>query len=192
MPLKIAVIYGSVRAQRLGIKAARFIVKKLKERKHEVNLIDPLEYGLPLLDKRYSEYKPGKAPENMEKIAKILINSDGFVIVTGEYNHGLPPALKNLLDHFYKEYFFKPSAIASYSAGPFGGVRAAVHLRAVLGELGSVSIHTTFPVSMVQNAFDDQGNAIEKSYDEGIKKFLDEFEWYCNALKEARKKGLPY
>ncbi len=192
MALKIAVIYGSVRAQRQGIKAARFIVKKLKDRNHEVTLIDPLEYKLPLLDKRHMDYNPGTAPENIEKVAQILKNSDGFMIVSGEYNHSIPPALKNILDHYYNEYLFKPAAIVTYSGGPFGGVRATAQLRAILGELRMVSIPTMFPISMVQDAFDENGNVIEKEYDKGVVKFLDEFEWYCNALKEARKKGLPY
>ena len=192
MALNIAVIYGSVRAARQGIKAARFIVKKLEERKHKVTLVDPLIYKLPLLDKRYREYEPGKAPAAMEKVAEILRSSDGYIIISGEYNHGLPPALKNILDHYYREYFFKPSAITCYSGGPFAGLRAAVHLRAVLGELGTVSIPSMFPVSAVQDAFDEEGNAIEKSYESNVKKFLDEFEWYAYALKEARKKGLPY
>ena len=192
MTLKIAVIYGSVRAQRQGIKAARFIVKKLKDRNHEVTLIDPLEHKLPLLDKRYSDYEKGKAPEAMEKVAEIMNNADGFVIVSGEYNHSIPPALKNILDHYYIEYLFKPSAIVTYSGGPFGGVRATAQLRAILGELRMVTIPTMFPVSMVQDAFDENGNAIEKEYDKRVVKFLDEFEWHCNALKEARKKGLPY
>jgi NAD(P)H-dependent FMN reductase len=192
MPLKIAVIYGSVRAQRQGIKAARFIVKKLKERDYDVTLIDPLEYKLPLLDRRYSDYEKGKAPETMEKLAHIFTNADGFVIVSGEYNHGIPPALKNILDHYYKEYFFKPAAIATYSNGSFGGVRAGEQLREVLGYLGMATIQTMFPVPMVQNAFDDEGNAIDKAYEQRIKQFIDEFEWYANALKEARKKGVPY
>ena len=192
MSCKIAVIYGSVRSQRQGIKAERFIVNKLKERNHEVTLIDPLEYKLPLLDKRYMDYKPGTAPESIERVAQILKNSDGFVIVSAEYNHSVPPALKNILDHYYNEYLLKPAAIATYSGGPFGGVRAAVHLRAILGELRMVSIPTMFPIAMVQDAFDEKGNSIEKEYDKRVVKFLDEFEWYCNALKEGRKKGLPH
>ena len=192
MTCKIAVIYGSVRSQRQGIKAARFIVNKLKERKHEVTLVDPLEYKFPLLDRRYFEFERGKAPEAIEKVEKILKNADGFVIISGEYNHGIPSALKNILDHYYNEYAFKPAAVATYSSGPFGGVRAAVQLRATLGELRMVTIPTMFPISAVQNSFDEKGNAIDRAYDERIKKFLDEFEWYVDALKEAREKGLPY
>ncbi len=191
MALNITVIYGSVRSQRQGIKLANFLVKKLKERKHNVVLVDPLEYQFPLLDKMYKEYEPGKAPKTMEKVAEILRGSDAFVIVSGEYNHGMPPALKNLIDHFQIEYFYKPSAIAAYSAGPFGGARVMIHLRSVLGELGMSSIPSYFLVSMVQSAFDEKGNAIDKAYEKRVEPFLNQLEWYANALKEARKKGLP-
>ena len=191
MKLNIAVLYGSVRSERQGIKAARFIVNQLNKRGHEVTLIDPLEYQLPFLDKKYNEYKKGEAPKVMEKLAQILRNAEGFMVICGEYNHGLPPVLKNILDHFQEEYFYKPAGIACYSGGPFGGVRSAVHLRAVLGELGMVSIPTLFPVSMVQDAFDEEGNVIEEAYERRVKGFLDEFEWYVNTLNEARKIGTP-
>ena len=42
-------------------------------------------------------------------------------------------ALKNTLDYFLEEYFFKPSAIISYSVGSFGGVSAGNHLQADIG-----------------------------------------------------------
>ena len=134
--MKISIIYGSVRNDRKGIKAARYLEGKLKDRDISVNFIDPLKFKLPLLDKMYKEYEQGAAPALMEKLAQLLRSSDGFLIVTGEYNHSVPPALKNLLDHFQSEYYFKPSALASYSAGSFGGVRAAVHMRVIAGELG--------------------------------------------------------
>ena len=117
MNLTISILYGSVRSARQGIKAARYLENKLKERKIQIHFIDPLEYPLPFLDKMYKEYKAGKAPDNMEKIAGFLKASDGFLIVSGEYNHSIPPALKNLLDHFQQEYFFKPSAIVSLCQG---------------------------------------------------------------------------
>jgi len=187
MTLCVAVIYGSVRSDRQGIKAAKFMAKKLEERKHKVTLVDPKEFNLPFLDKMYKEYDKGKAPENLQKLAEIMESADAYIIVSAEYNHSLPAALKNLLDYFQSEYFYKPSGIVTYSAGPFGGVRVAVHLRAIMGELGTVSIPSMFAISAVQDAFDDEGNAIDKAYDRRITKFLDEFEWYGYALKEARK-----
>jgi NAD(P)H-dependent FMN reductase len=186
MGLKTAVIYGSVRRARQGIKAARFVARKLEERNHAVTMVDSLEHELPLLDLMYKEYDTGKAPETMETVGQILKAADGFVVVSAEYNHSIPAALKNLLDHYQSEYLYKPSAIVTYSAGPFAGVRALINLRAILAELGTPSIPSAFPVSHVQNAFDDDGVPLERAYDDRVVKFLDEFEWYANAMKRAR------
>jgi len=184
--LNTAVIYGSARKGRQGIKAARFVANKLEERQHAVTLVDSQEYELPFLDLMYKEFAEGGAPKAMRTVGEILQAADGFVIVSAEYNHSVSAALKNLLDHYQSEYLYKPSAIVTYSAGPFGGVRALVNLRAILAELGTPSIPSAFPVSGISAAFDDDGIALDKAYDERVVKFLDEFEWYENALKQAR------
>ncbi len=184
--LSTAVIYGSARRGRQGIKAARFVVRKLEERGHAVTLVDAQEYELPFLDLMYKEYEAGEAPAAMQTVSEILKTADGFVIVSAEYNHSVPAVLKNLLDHFQSEYLYKPSAIVTYSAGPFGGVRALINLRAILAELGTPSIPSAFPISQIGNAIDDNGHPLDPAYDERIVKFLDEFEWYANALRLAR------
>ena len=185
--LNTAVIYGSARRSRQGIKAARFVIQKLQQRGHAVTLVDSQEHQLPFLDLMYKEYEAGKAPEAMKTVGEILKTADGFVVVSAEYNHSIPAALKNLLDHFQSEYLYKPSAIVTYSAGPFGGVRALVNLRAMLAELGTPSIPSAFPVSQIRDAFDDDGYPLDRAYDERIVKFLDEFEWYSIAMKQARE-----
>ncbi len=189
MNLKTAVIYGSARRGRQGIKAARFITRKLNERRHDVTLVDTAEYELPFLDLMHKEYDAGSAPEAMQAVADILAAADGFVILSGEYNHSIPPALKNLLDHFQSEYLYKPSAIVTYSAGPFAGVRGLVNMRGIMAELGSPAIPSAFPVSQVWKAFDENGNAMNEAYNERVIKFLDEYEWYARALKTERDRG---
>jgi len=185
--LNTAVIYGSARKGRYGIKAARFMVRQLEDRGHNVTLVDSQDFELPLLDKMFKEYEPGHAPEAMQRLSEILSAADGFIIVSAEYNHSIPAALKNLLDHYQSEYHYKPSGIVTYSAGPFGGVRALVNLRAILAELGTPSIPSAFPISQVFKAFDDDGVALDPAYDERVVKFLDEFEWYARAMNQARK-----
>jgi len=157
MVLKTVAILGSVREGRQGIKAARFIINALKKRGHEVILVDPKEYNFPLLEKTFKQYGDD-APENMKKLSKIFKQADAFILVTAEYNHGIPPALKNLLDHFMEEYFLRPSAIVSYSMGGFGGVRAAIQLREVVAELKMPSIPTVFSISKIQDALEEDGN----------------------------------
>ena len=192
MSLNCCVLFGSVRSDRQGIKAARFVVRQLAARGHEPTLVDPLEYQLPLLDRMYKEYPPGAAPENLQRLAALYAKADAFVIVTGEYNHGVPPALKNLLDHFLEEYFFRPSAIVSYSGGSFGGVRAWVQLRAILCELGMPSIPSEFPIPRIREAMDEEGVPRDPAMDRRFARFASELEWYGHALKEARKGGVPY
>jgi NAD(P)H-dependent FMN reductase len=192
MPLKIVVIYGSVRSARRGIKAARFVERQFSERGHEVTLIDPLEHPLPLLDKMYKEYPKGSAPDTLEQLATLYRAADAFVIVTGEYNHSIPPALSNLLDHFLEEYFFRPSAIVSYSAGAFGGVRAAVQLRAMLCELGMPSTPSMFPIPRIGTAFEEDSAPADPAMTKRFQRFASELEWYAEALRDRRRAGVPY
>ena len=126
MSLHTAILYGSVREARAGIRVVRYLTAALRRRGHTTAVIDAAEERLPLLDRMYKEYEHGSAPTILEALAELYRGVDAFVIVSGEYNHGIPPALKNLLDHFLEEYLFRPSAIVCYSAGQFGGVRAAM------------------------------------------------------------------
>jgi len=190
---RFVVIYGSTRSDRQGIRAARFLVRKLEERGHEVDLLDPLGIDMPFLDHMYKEYDEGEAPAWMQDVHERLDAADGFVVCSAEYNHSVPAPLKNLIDHFQQEYFFKAAGIATYSAGPFAGQRVATHWRAVLGELGMYTCSIMFGVSKVQDAFEEDGSPVEEAYDRRVKRFLDELEWLTDALKAKRKKdGAPY
>jgi NAD(P)H-dependent FMN reductase len=120
---KIALIVGSVRRDRQGIKVARWMNEKLKNRNHMVYFIDPLELNLPLLDRMYKEM--ADPSEEMKALRNKIKDAEGYLAVTPEYNHSTYSAMKNTLDYFLEEYYFKPSAIVSYSPGIFGGINAA-------------------------------------------------------------------
>jgi NAD(P)H-dependent FMN reductase len=190
--MRFVVVYGSVRTGRQGIKAARFIVNRLKKRKHQVTFIDPKKYKLPLLKKPLWDYKSKKdAPKILQKLANLYQKADGVIVVSGEYNHSIPPALTNLLNHHFKEFFWKPSAIVCYSAGNFGGIRAAMQLRIFLAEIGMPTIPLIYPISKVQDSFDVNGKALNNMYEKNIDKFLKQLEWHAEAFKNQRKKGVP-
>jgi NAD(P)H-dependent FMN reductase len=191
MKLVVPVILGTVRTERQGIKAARFILAALEKRGHEAVLVDPMEKKLPLLDRMYKEYQPGEAPAVLEELATLYRRADGFIIVTAEYNQSVPPALKNMLDHFLEEYFWRPSSIMSYSQGRFGGVRAAVALRTILTELGMPSLPSQLAIPSIAKALDEDGVAAEPWIDKAAARFLDEFEWYARGLKAQRAATPP-
>ena len=190
MKFTISILYGSVRTNRSGIRAAYFLKNQIENRGYKVHFIDPIEFSLPLIDKMYKEYEPGNAPENMQKLANFFEESDGFIIVSGEYNHSIPPALKNILDHFQSEYLYKPSALVTYSAGAYAGVRVAVHLRAITGELGMSSIPSMLSIPKVSINFTESGTTDNPKIIQSTAKFLNEFEWYLEALKTQRLKNI--
>ena len=191
--MHFVVIYGSVRSERRGILAARFITNRIRSRGHEATLVDPMEYRLPLLDKMYKEYPKGEAPPPMEELATLYRGAHAFVIVSGEYNHGIPGPLKNLLDHYLEEYFFRPSGIVCYSAGPWGGVRAAMQLRMTLAELGMPSISSLLPVPKVQTQFAEDGTPHDEAWLPRTDRFLADLEWWAEAaLRQREHQPPPY
>lgn len=192
VPMTFAVLLGSVRSDRQGIKAARLLLAALEQRGHRAVLVDPMVTRLPLLDRMYKEYPQGQAPAELEQLAALYRGADGFLLVSAEYNHGIPPALKNLLDHFLEEYFWRPSAIACYSAGGFGGVRAAMQLRMTLSELGMPSIPSVFSIPSIGTALADDGQPTDERTTRQMNRFLDEFQWYAQALRAQRGQGTPY
>lgn len=189
MPLRVAIIYGSVRTQRRGIGLAKWLVEVVAARGHVATLVDAKEADLPMLDRMYKEFEPGTAPPQMERIHHELEAADAFVVVSGEYNHSVPPALKNLLDHYQQEYYLKPAGIVTYSKGAFGGARVGPHVRAILGELGMYTLSTIFAVSRVGDAFAPDGKMLDDAYARRVKPFLDELEWLGDALAAKRASG---
>ena len=176
---EIAVIVGSVRRNRQGIKVARWIEKKLKDRNHIVFLVDPLELNLPLLDKMYKEMT--NPTQRITDLRNKINDAEGYIAVTPEYNRSTSTALKNTLDYFLEEYYFKPSAIVSYSPGMLGGISAAQQLRLIFAELGAPSIPSSFVMPRVNTVFDENANLSDEAYNKRIVKLLEEFEKHVRA-----------
>ncbi len=193
----VAVLVGSVRAGRMADRVGKWVVAQLQARGHEAVVVDPLLLNLPLLNKMWKEVKAELAgPEaelrdQLAPLAALYDRADGFAVVSGEYNHSIPPALSNLLDYFLEEYFYRPSAIVCYSSTPFGGVRAAMQLRALLPEIGMPPIPSIQPIPSVETALSEDGVALTQELAERSGKFFDEFEWYMTALKLGREKNDP-
>lgn len=190
MKLNVAIVLGSVRRDRNGAKVGRWVAKKIEDRGHKTMMIDPVELDLPILDRMYKEMKdPGP---KFQKLHEMILSADGYVPITPEYNHTVSAALKNTLDYCLEEYFFKPSAIVSYSVGSFGGINAAQHLRQIFAGLGSPSIPSSLQISRVHDVFDESGGLMSQEYERRTERFLDEFDWYLEAFKNQRTKGTPY
>lgn len=146
---------------------------------------------LPVLKKPYHFYQDkSQAPKVLQDTNKLIAEADAYIVVTAEYNHSLPPALTNMMDHFpIASYKYTPSGIVCYSMGSFGGVRASIQARSLLGELGSPNCPSVLAVPKVNTALSADGQPPEGDtrLDKNADKLLDELEWYANALKNHKK-----
>lgn len=190
----LLVLYGSYRSDRMGIRLAHFLVQGFAARGHATELADAKSIGLPMLDRMYKEHAPGTAPEAMETLARKIKAADGFVFVTGEYNWDVQPGLKNLTDHYLEEWFWRPAAIASYSAGRAGGVRSGLAWRGILGEMGMLVVSSTLAVGPVGAALEDGGAPVGEggaALARGFPRFAADLEWWMEAAAAQRGRRPP-
>lgn len=201
MSFRILVFYGSYRSDRLGIRLAQFVVEGLRgtamgAERVDAELIDAKAVGLPMLDRMYKEYKNGEAPPAMEELSAKIRAADGFVFVTGEYNWGVQPGLKNLTDHFLEEWFWRPAAVVSYSAGRLSGARAATAWHGTLSEMGMVVVSSTLAVGPIAQTLAADGQPTGeagKALAHAFPRFADDLLWWVEAAKAQRaRKAPPY
>jgi NAD(P)H-dependent FMN reductase len=193
---RILVFYGSYRSDRMGIRLADFIVSGLKARDEDVELIDAKAIGLPMLDRMYKEYAPGSAPQALEELAQKIRTADAFIFVAGEYNWGMQPGLKNLTDHFLEEWFWRPAAIASYSAGRIAGARSNFLWHGTLSEMGMLVVSSTLTVGPISQALTADGKPLGEAgqfLEKAFVRFADDLAWWTEAGKLQRaRKAPPY
>jgi NAD(P)H-dependent FMN reductase len=189
--IKIKVILGSTRQNRLGEKPARWIVETANKRGDiDVELLDLREYPLPFFDEAIS---PSMAKEPygnpiVVKWAEKIREADGFIMATPEYNHGPSAVLKNALDYLNAEWNNKPVAFVSW--GSVGGARAVEQLRQVAVELQMAPIRNAVHIIAPWMLMDDHGNLKTESFEAAAKAMLEQLAWWTNALKTARERKI--
>src|SRR3984957_18401897 len=194
MSNQILVFYGSYRSDRMGIRLARFVVERLQRRGVTVELIDAKAVNLPMLDRMFKEYPPGEAPDQLRGLASKIRAADGFVFVTGEYNWGVQPGLKNLTDHFLEEWFWRPAAIVSYSGGRLSGVRASTAWHGTLSEMGMVVASSTIAVGPIGQTLTADGAPMGeggKALEGAFPRLADDLMWWVEAAKMQRQRKPP-
>src|SRR5215211_4172009 len=194
MTHRILVFYGSYRSDRMGIRLAQFVVEGFRARGDDVELIDAKAIGLPMLDRMYKEHPKGGAPAVLESLAGQIRDADGFVFITGEYNWGVQPGLKNLTDHFLEEWFWRPAAIVSYSAGRLSGARAASAWHGTLSEMGMAVISSTIAVGPIGQTLSAKGEPIGaggQAHERAFPRFADDLLWWVEAAKAQRQRRQP-
>jgi len=198
MSLNILIFLGSNREStppypsRLGARVAKALVSHVNERDEmTATLVDPLDYDLDKIFKPHFCYAQGKEPSDLNDLAQAIENADGYIMLSPEYNHSMSPALAHLLNHFGSSSFsYKPSLIATYSAGQWGGARAAVNMRSYLSELGCLPVSAMIHIPKAQEVFNDDGEYVNdvdaNSWDSYFARGTTQLSWWADATKIQR------
>ncbi|WP_354643823.1 NADPH-dependent FMN reductase [Kitasatospora camelliae] len=151
--LKIGILLGSTRPNRLGEQVAAWVLDIASRRGDaEFELLDLRDHPLPHLDEPLPPSLGRYQQDHTRRWAETIAAFDGFVVVTPEYNHGVPGVLKNALDFLYAEWNNKAVGYVSY--GGAGGVRSVEQLRLVAGELQMADVRQQVTLSLVTD-FED-------------------------------------
>ncbi len=147
-------------------------------------LLDLGDYDFPIMEQRLSEMKI--APPGLQSFSDKLEFADGLLIVSPEYKGGIPGVLKNALDYLKPGILRrKPVGICTVSSGGFGGVNCLMQLRMTILALGGLPIPDAFPVSRVQELFDEEGQPKDAKWPVSLRHFIDELFFYAKALAQA-------
>ncbi|MXS82785.1 NADPH-dependent FMN reductase [Nitrosomonas oligotropha] len=195
--MKLLIFLGTVRGSsppsppRLGLRVANACVMQLHQGDISVDLIDPLDFDLGLIFKPHFAYAQGKAPAQLQSLAEKIAAADGYVMVSPEYNHSLSPALTHLLNHFGSSLFsYKPSAIVTYSAGQWGGVRAAVGMRSFLSELGCLPVSAMIHIPKAHEVLAEDGSFLAsvdaERWTNYFARSFAQLTWWASAAKNQR------
>jgi NAD(P)H-dependent FMN reductase len=180
--IHIGLIYGSTRKGRFCDTVARWAADEIRAQNHyTVHIIDPAEMNTGNRD------EAGGSPTLWERMAQC----DAFVVVTPEYNHGYPAALKMLIDSVGAEWHAKPVAFVSYG-GISGGIRAVEQLRLVFAELHAVTIRDSVSFASAWELFDADGKLKQpERAQRSLAIMLVRLRWWAIALRDARA-ATPY
>lgn len=181
--LSIGLIMGSVREGRLCDRVTAWVVRSLQGVEGlTLKVIDPALFGIG------SGQFRGVGGKDLGKQLEAL---DGFIVITPEYNHSFPAALKELIDSAYSEWQTKPVGFVSYG-GMSGGIRAVEQLRQVFSELHAVTLRDAVALPDVWNRFDEQGELLEAGrMDSALRKMVQRLRWWAMATRSARL-SMPY
>jgi NAD(P)H-dependent FMN reductase len=180
--LFLPIVLGTNRKERKSVFVAEWLMREMSKRTDiETRLFDVRDFVIPQDD--YGTVIKDSFPEWRDAI----IRADGLAIVTPEYNHGYPGALKSVLDLLLKEYIHKSVAFVGVSAGPWGGTRVIEAMVPMVRKLGLAVTFSDLNFPFVQNKFDQDGALLDKAYERKVTDFLDELVWMSRTLKWGRE-----
>ena len=170
---------GSLRKGSLNKKLLQVAENILKAQPDsKIVLVDLKDFNLPVYD---GDIEAAGMPEGVKLLAEMVVQCDGLVISSPEYNGAMAGSLKNTIDWLSR---IKPLPLAKKtvlmmgaSPGPYGTMRAWTTTPVSFLQLGNYVFPQNFALSKADEAFDAQGNlrdeAVQKRLHSLIQGFVD-------------------
>lgn len=162
---KILAFAGSARTASYNKKLIKVGAEAARAAGATVTLIDLRDLPMPLFDQDLED--ASGLPDNAKKWKTLMREHDGFLISAPEYNSSITPLLKNAIDWASRSesddepelvcFQGKVAGLLSASPGGLGGLRGLVHVRSILGNIGTLVIPAQVAISKAHEAFDDAG-----------------------------------
>ena len=184
--MRIELISGSPRQNSITHRVAIALEKILQTKTpHTIGLLNVKDIDLSPVQAVFTSLED--TPAQYKELAERIFKADAFILITPEYNASYSTALKNLLDHFPKQYR-KVFGIVTASPGAMGGIRAAMQLQQVIYGLFGIGSPHMLIVPMVDKKFGKEGEVLDEAFQKSIDVFINEFLWLAEKLVEEKVK----
>jgi chromate reductase, NAD(P)H dehydrogenase (quinone) len=213
--LKTVIFMGSARNSRpmwggdvrLGDRVLKWVTSTLATRRHtlgqeiivhDVSVLDPKDVfaaggGLAEIssgEMSVPTFFLKQLPPKAQALKDLVSSADCYIIVSPEYNHTVPPALSSIMGHFGGScYTAKPSAIVTYSPGPWGGMRAAMDICSMCHELGCLPVSKLTGIPTASSLLAEDGTPIDPEHRmlKQLPDMLNQLEWMAVAMKNQKE-----
>lgn len=178
--MNIEIISGSARKESITVRVAHMLQNWLQENtQHQIGLINCGDFILPSLQSVFNSVD--NTPDEFKSLTKRIFEADGFIWVSPEYNGSFAPAMKNLIDHYPKQ-FHKPIGIVTASNGNLGGMRAAQQMILLSAAIFGITSPQLLIIPQVDKKFDAAGKLIDESFYTNIHNFITEYLWLAEKI----------
>jgi len=187
-PRNVILFLGSIRPNRMVDRVLNFVKAEVEAKGFNVTIFDPLEMNFELLKVPLHFYPKDQAPAWLVEANEKIQKADAFLLISSEYNIGIPPALSNMLDHFPPTSFrHRPCGVVTYSMGSFGGIRVMSSIYQMINEFGMLCLPTNLNIPTVHTSITSEGKCSEERLSTKLTKLVDDLVWYTDAFANHKK-----
>lgn len=181
--MRIVLMGGSLRPASLNTRFLRHLASEVAAQGHEVATFAGAELRWPLYEDDVA------APQGAQALAEAMRGAAGLIVVSPEYNAGIPGHLKNVVDWLStmqpSPWSDLPVLLCACSPGAFGGSRGMLSWRATLANMGALAVPQALPIPHADKNLDDAGKPVEERTAQMTHGVIEGFLSFCKRVGKA-------